>query len=181
MRVQPSPPRDEGGRGDDAGDTAETRENTLMGRSRQLSRQAGLALNQLGAVTFDEDAIIRQEGAAPSSNPTRAKALWGKLAANRKSYDGNNPASPNRHDDGDGGDGGGASTSATHHSAFWRLRNGVAAFLHIVDRDVDGKRKSKADALNKAAQKLRDGGGLRQVRRHSRVREGARSAHPDDV
>ena len=122
-------------------DAADVHVNPIRGVFREISRQAGMAMAfQRGAVSFEGDTLRQGEAAPSAANPQRAKAkaLWKKLADNRKSYDGNAPASP-------AGRGAAAgSGGATRHSAFWRLTNGAAAFLHSVDRDVDGKRKSKA-------------------------------------
>ena len=43
----------------------------------------------------------------------------------------------------------------TGSSSYWRRRAGVTAFLFSVDMDINGKRKSKAEMLNRAAAKLK--------------------------
>ena len=68
-------------------------------------------------------------------SPRSGKHLWKKVSANKKTLIGEFERT-------------GLSNS------YWRKRAGITAFFHGIDRDVNGRRKNRAQALRSAAQKL---------------------------
>ena len=76
--------------------------------------------------------------AAVGASSPRAKLLWKKVRDNRLADNGERPAED----------------AAAEQSRFWRMHAGASAFLFGVDKDIDGRRKNRAEKVMKRVKQL---------------------------
>ena len=81
---------------------------------------------------------LRAAAPAAGTSAPRAKLLWKKVRDNRLADNGERPVEG----------------AAAEQSRFWRLQNGASAFLFGVDKDVDGRRKNRAEKVMKRVNQL---------------------------
>ena len=97
---------------------------------------------------------ISARAAAVGASSPRAKLLWKKVRNNRLADNGERPAED----------------AAAEQSRFWRMQyERASAFLFGVDKDIDGRRKNRAEKVMKRVKQLskrsRSSPGLPRIRR----------------
>ena len=106
----------------------------LRPRARKVGRSRSFARLSPDEMIPEKDRLPPVRPRAPLGGP-RGRQLWKKVRDNRMLLIGEG--------------------LGTGSSSYWRRRAGVTAFLFSVDMDINGKRKSKAEMLNRAAAKLK--------------------------
>ena len=103
-------------------------------RARKVGRARSFAQLSPDEMIPEKDRLPPVRPRAPLGGP-RGRQLWKKVRDNRLLLIGEGVG--------------------TGSSSYWRRRAGVTAFLFSVDMDINGRRKSKAEMLNRAAAKLK--------------------------